>query len=164
MAFALHTRAVMLRNNHVRALGRRVAGVVLLSTLAACGGSGWDDLSKPAYFWSQHASVCLYHRAVDAERNAWEGEVCEAPGYSPRPLGAVSPEAYRTITQGFEALARAEPDGRAYPECATGRYHRFQAWVASDAETTWITCAGPKDDLAGLEEPFVTIAKAFLER
>jgi hypothetical protein len=76
----------------------------------------------------------------------------------------VSPEAHRTITQGFEALARAEPEGRAYPKCATGQYHRFEVWVASDASTTWVTCAGPKDDLAGLAEPFATIAKAFLER
>ena len=74
------------------------------------------------------------------------------------------------IQHGFADLKQAEPHGRLTGPCPTDRRHQFimQEPVPMLEEpttwTAWEICAGARDDLANVEEPFATIATAFLDR
>jgi hypothetical protein len=168
----------MKQGNRVRAIGRVAAVFALAVTLPACSeNNDWDDLSLPLLMWTQEegswqqpSSHCVYTHLADAEWSAWQDDWCETPDGEVSPLGGMSPAARTAIQRGFEDLKRAEPQGRSTAPCQTNRRHTFilhEPVPMLEEPTTWTAweiCAGARDDLANVEEPFATIAKAFLDR
>lgn len=162
----------------VMALGRFVAVLAFFAILPACSeDNDWKDLQLPLLMWTQEegsweqpSSHCRHTRVVDGEWNAWQDEWCEKSDGELIPLGATSPAAREAIRRGFAALKAAEPYGRLLGTCPTNRRHEFvmeEPIPMLEQPTSWFgwaVCAGDRDDLTGLTEPFATIAKAFLNR
>jgi hypothetical protein len=177
VASGLHFAGDMNRGRRaVLALG---VGVLALSAaLPACSDDrDWDGLKLPLLMWTQEegsweqpASHCMHTRVVDAEWNAWQDEWCGEGDGEVSPAGALSPAARETLRQGFESLKTAEPHGRFAVICSTKFLYRFSLsepipmLEEPTTSTIWETCGETLDDIANLEEPFATIAKAFLDR
>lgn len=166
---------------HIAATMNRalLAAVLAFSAvLPACSDNrDWDDLALPLLTWQQEegswdqpASHCVHLRVVDAEWNAWQDEWCEEPDGEVIPIGALSPAAREALRQGFGALKTAEPNGRFAVICSTkfrqrfGMEEPFPMLEEPTTSTIWETCGETLDDIANLEEPFATMAKAFRDR
>jgi hypothetical protein len=160
------------------ATGRFVAVLAFVAALPACSDDrDWDDLSMPQLIWAQQqgsweqpSSLCMHVRVVDAEWNAWRDDWCEEGDGEVSPLGATTPAARDAIRRGFLFLKLTEPRGRSAVPCPTSFRHHFiieepiPMLEEPTTSTDWEVCGGTLDEIADLEEPFASIARAFLER
>lgn len=132
--------------------------------LLGCGGKtvhSTNDLEAPVLWWRHvNNGLCSTTRAVDRQRRLWAETGCETASSGWDDIGSLSPSGVDALRAQFSRLPDQE-SSRA-PDCH-GRLHAFGRREAGVSERNWIACGtgAMLGDLAGLEEPYLSLAMAF---
>lgn len=135
-------------------------GFILASNAWGCG-LAFEDLELPHYTWDQDNGLCGITRVIDRHRSVWESRGCEEPGPARYfEEGAVTGPEYERL----QTLYSTFPDQAPRPkECHV--LHRFVHETADGANGHHRTTCGSGNigDLSDLKEPYLSVARLFLE-
>jgi len=137
---------------------------LLLILLEACSSPVYlEDLTRPALAWNRARGLCGSWIAVDADGGLWRGnDGCENDnGRSGlKAAGKGDPTKVEALRQAFQTLPVNAGPQRS--DCL-GNLFTFSRWTAATKiESRACALGSSYDDLTGLEEPHLTVARGFL--
>ena len=138
--------------------------LVTLGELNACSSSttaSIEELPVPLVVWKRERGLCGRSLALDAHGEVWaEPGGCEDGSPQLQPRGKTTADNRDALFAAVRALpANAGPDRMA----CSGNFQTFSIRSADgtvDSRTCWP--GGDYDDVAGLQEPYLAAARAFL--
>ncbi len=130
----------------------------LLGTLACeHGPRSLAELAPPVIAWEHDQGLCDRTRAVDGRRQLWEDGGCEDGAVSLSILRTLNEEAYAALQAAVDGLPA--PDATATGASCRGSVHTFSV-LSKDDTRLWTLCGlSQPDHLAGLSEPFLSLAR-----
>jgi hypothetical protein len=134
---------------------------IVLAVGVGCGEkTSLGDLEAPLLWWENSTGLCSAFVAIDGRRSVWTESGCE-DAYDFERSGEVSVAVQAAITARFDALPM---DPMASLSACGGRIHAFGRRREGQTEG-WTVCGSPSDsgELAGLQDPFLSLAVAFRE-
>jgi hypothetical protein len=135
--------------------------VVLVAAALGCGTDEkkLEDLDEPLVWWERSSGLCSAFVAIDRHRSVWLDRGCEAPIAFQR-HGEVSDETRKSMDARFDGLPVSPMASRV--DCG-GELHTFGR-RRDGQSATWTMCGSRSstDELMGLQEPFLGLARAFV--
>jgi hypothetical protein len=139
------------------------ASLPIIALLAAAGCSSptyVEDLKTPALIWERSRGLCGSGLALDGDGRLWVDEGgCEdgRPELSSRGQGDA--EKVNALRQAFDALPRDSGPDRA---ACRGNLDSFSKRADVGGFESRACASGTGSDLAGLQEPYLSVATKFL--
>lgn len=114
-----------------------------------------ENLRGPSVVWEHSNGLCSVVRAVDRDRSLWHDRGCEDGQINLDRIGKLSEEQLSAING---AVSLFPPPSNV--QCMTGLVHTFSRREQDGGENEWEVCAQSTNigDLAGLPEPYLTVA------
>ena len=163
---------VVMGRGATQARGRRYShawsstiGALLATVLTVGVGCGektsLGDLEEPLLWWETSTGLCGAFVAIDGPRGVWTESGCEDGAHDFERSGEVSVEVQAAIAARFDALPM---DPVASLSVCGGKIHAFGRRREGQTER-WTVCGSPSGsgELAGLQDPFLSLAVAFRE-
>jgi hypothetical protein len=152
-----------MRKNHTVASFLTACLIMALATTMtiSCGEKkDLRDLHEPLLWWERSTGLCSAFVVIDGNRDVWTDSGCEEP-YDFKKSGATSRETQDSINAKFDALPM---DTMASLSKCGGLLHTFGRRRES-RPASWSLCgsSASANQLAGLQEPFLSLAVAFVE-
>jgi hypothetical protein len=141
---------------------RFAVAMVAVLVLGCSATKSLEELSEPAFVWTQDQGLCSKILAVDSAGDVWRDQGCENGSPPLKHVRTAARAQLDTLSSRIDALPLGTK-GVTRADCAGHLVHAF-ARRAAGQELTASACSGSPnlDDLSGLPDEFRAAAEAFL--